>query len=594
MELEPGVTILLFMVNQLRSSGVSDIAIVTRPDFADILKKEYPSLRVVLIRDEDSFGNLYSAYVGCREFSPPLLLLMSDHIMEKRILRRMIKRAKNSQKAFTLCLDRKPSLKTAEEGLKLSLYEDRVVETGKELIPTYGIDTGVIFCGPRSLQYMEKAVKEYGKEASLKEAINLAAADNDVDFVDMTGLLWKDIDTSSDLEAAREIYYEILRRDLIKPSDGLVSRLLNRSISTRISLYLYKRGLFIHPNIVSLISFIVAVLGAAIIPAGFFLIGGLLIQLASILDGIDGEVARLYKATSAQGEVFDNILDRVADIAVIAGIAVASWPLSELDTILSVVAASSATLVSQTTHMLSRLNIEVENLRKIPATRDARLFSVFICAAAGYPLYSVYYIAFTSPIFVIAGLVLLSRASLTWSLPMPGREKREAWPRLAVELTTKGSVRSVILNTFRLTIGLLVTKLLLPPFADIVIMESPVTLEVASLQPLAEMAVIVYFGSKIIVSSGILVENVSSQLVHRLRLTSTVIRETISDTSYLLFALVLWIYSWSLSTLPIAGPYILKSLTPVTAIIIIYLVYRLVDRLYKTYKEALEDEISAK
>ncbi|MEM1973140.1 MAG: CDP-alcohol phosphatidyltransferase family protein, partial [Nitrososphaerota archaeon] len=353
-------------------------------------------------------------------------------------------------------------------------------------------------------------------------------------------------------------------------------------------------GLVIHPNIVSLISFIVAVLGAAIIPAGFFLSGGLLIQLASILDGIDGEVARLYKATSAQGEVFDNILDRVADIAVIAGIAVASWPLSELDTILSVVAASSATLVSQTTHMLSRLNIEVENLRKIPATRDARLFSVFICAAAGYPLYSVYYIAFTSPIFVIAGLVLLSRASLTWSLPMPGREKREAWPRLAVELTTKGSVRSVILNTFRLTIGLLVTKLLLPPFADIVIMESPVTLEVASLQPLAEMAVIVYFGSKIIVSSGILVENVSSQLVHRLRLTSTVIRETISDTSYLLFALVLWIYSWSLSTLPIAGPYILKSLTPVTAIIIIYLVYRLVDRLYKTYKEALEDEISAK
>ncbi len=594
MELEPRVTILSFIVDQLRNSGVSEIAIVARPDFVDIFTEVDPSLRVVLIRDEDSFGNLYSAYMGCKGIGPPLLLVMSDHIMERRILGRMIKRAKNSQKAFILCLDRKPSLKTAEEGLKLSLYGGRVVETGKELTPTYGIDTGVIFCGPRSLQYMEKAIKEYGKEASLKEAINIAAANNDVDFVDVTGLLWKDIDTPSDLEAAREIYYEILRRDLVKPSDGLVSRLLNRRISTRLSLYLYKRGLFIHPNIISLISFIVAALGAAAIPAGFFLIGGLLVQLASILDGVDGEVARLFKATSAQGEVFDNVLDRIADIVVIAGVVAASWPLSTLDVILSIVAAAGATLVSQTTHMLSRLNIEVDSLRKIPATRDARLFSVFICAAAGYPLYSVYYIAFASTIFVIAGLALLFRGSLTLPWPTTRGERREAWPRLAAELTSKGAIHSVILNTFRLIIGLLVTRLLLPPFADIAILSYPVALDVESLLPLAEMAVIIYFGSKIIVSSGILVERLSASLVHRLRLTSTIIRESISDTTYLLFAMVLWTYSWSLSTLPIAGPYIVKSLAPVTAIIIIYLVYRLADRLYKTYREALEEGISAK
>ncbi|GBC70923.1 Bifunctional IPC transferase and DIPP synthase [Candidatus Calditenuaceae archaeon HR02] len=594
MELEPGVSILSFIVNQLKSSGILDIAIVTMPDFADIFKEISPGLRIIQIKDEDSFGNLYSAYIGCEEFSLPLLLVMSDHIVERRLLRKMIKRAKDSQKAFILCLDRKPSLKTAEEGLKLLLHEGRVVETGKELTPTYGIDTGVIFCGPRSLQYMEEAIKEYGKEASLKDAINLAAANNDVDFVDVTGLLWKDIDTPSDLEAAREIYHEILRRDLVKPSDGLVSRLLNRSISTRISLYLYKKGLFIHPNIISLISFIAAALGATAFPAGFFLVGGLLIQIASILDGVDGEVARLFKATSSQGEVFDNILDRVADIAVIAGVAAASWPLSTLDAILSIIAAASATLVSQTTHMLSRLNIEVDNLRKIPATRDARLFSVFICSAAGYPLYSVYYIAFASAIFVIAGLVLLFRGSLTWSWPMPRRRRSEAWPRLALELTARGAVHTVIVNAFRLTIGLLVTRLLLTPFADIVIMENHVTLEVATFLPLAEIGVIIYFGSKIIVSSGILVELASAKLVHRLRLTSTIIRETISDTTYLFLALILWTYSWSLGTLPITGPYIVKSLAPATAIIIIYMVYRLVDRLYKAYREAIEEEISTK
>lgn len=594
MELEHGVSILSFIIDQLRSSGVSDIAIVTIPDFAGIFREINPDLRVIQIQDDRPFGNLYSAYIGCKEISPPLLLLMSDHIMEGRMLRRIIERAKDSQKAFILCLDRKPSLKTAEEGLKLSLHEERIAMTGKELIPIHGVDTGVIFCGSRSLQYMEEAVKKYGREASLKEAINIAAVNSDVDFVDVTGLLWRDIDTPSDLEAAREIYYEVLRRDLVKPSDGLVSKFLNRNFSTRISLYLYKSGLFIHPNIISLTSFIVAVIGAAVIPTGFYLIGGLLIQIASIIDGIDGEVARLFKATSVRGEVFDNILDRIADIVIIAGIVVACWPLSILDMILSIIAAAGTVSVSQTTHMLSRLNIGVESLRNIPATRDARLFVVFVCAVAGYPLYSIYYIASTSIIFVAAGLILLFKGSLTWTWLVQRRGRHEAWPHLAVELTTKGAINTLIANTFRLIIGLLVTRLLLSPFADIVVLEAPITLEVASLLLLVEMAIIIYFGSKIIASSGILVEHISSKLVHRLRLTSTIIRESINDTTYLLFALVLWTYSWSLRTLPIVGSYTIKSLAPITAIIIICLVYRLLDRLYKAYREALEEGISAK
>jgi len=45
-------------------------------------------------------------------------------------------------------------------------------------------------------------------------------------------------------------------------------------------------------------------------------IGGLLIQAASVIDGCDGEVARLKHRSSPRGAWLDTVLDRYADMAV--------------------------------------------------------------------------------------------------------------------------------------------------------------------------------------------------------------------------------------------------------------------------------------
>ena len=50
------------------------------------------------------------------------------------------------------------------------------------------------------------------------------------------------------------------------------------------------------------------------------LLAGVVIQLASIIDGCDGEIARLKYRSSRFGAWFDTVLDRYADVAIAVGI----------------------------------------------------------------------------------------------------------------------------------------------------------------------------------------------------------------------------------------------------------------------------------
>ena len=81
------------------------------------------------------------------------------------------------------------------------------------------------------------------------------------------------------------------------------------------------------------------------------LMGGIIAQIASIIDGCDGEVARLRFATSRYGAWLDAVLDRYADAALLASIAAniesvsphpAAWLLALAATLGSVMNAYTA------------------------------------------------------------------------------------------------------------------------------------------------------------------------------------------------------------------------------------------------------------
>src|SRR5207249_3389156 len=78
----------------------------------------------------------------------------------------------------------------------------------------------------------------------------------------------------------------------------------------------------ITPNQVTLIAFAVAVAAAAAFAVGAPIAAAMLVALASVLDGSDGEVARLTYRSSRFGGFLDAVLDRAADGMLFTGAAI--------------------------------------------------------------------------------------------------------------------------------------------------------------------------------------------------------------------------------------------------------------------------------
>ncbi len=114
-----------------------------------------------------------------------------------------------------------------------------------------------------------------------------------------------------------------LVRTLRKASDGPISRNFDRKVSGLISRGLVRTPL--SPNQITIIASLVGLGGAVLLGLGGYwacVIGAALFVLSTILDGCDGEVARLKFRESAFGYHLDLVLDNVVYVGVFIGIAV--------------------------------------------------------------------------------------------------------------------------------------------------------------------------------------------------------------------------------------------------------------------------------
>ena len=100
--------------------------------------------------------------------------------------------------------------------------------------------------------------------------------------------------------------------------NGWVSRHLNRRVSVPMARLLAQTPAT--PNQVSVGALLIAIGSMAAYIAGVGYLGGILAQISSIVDGADGDLARLKGITSAFGGFFDSVLDRYADSAVLLGL----------------------------------------------------------------------------------------------------------------------------------------------------------------------------------------------------------------------------------------------------------------------------------
>jgi 1L-myo-inositol 1-phosphate cytidylyltransferase / CDP-L-myo-inositol myo-inositolphosphotransferase len=243
---------------------------------------------------------------------PTFLLVCGDHAFSQGALRPLAEAG-----GPAVLIDEDPAPEAWAEGTRVAVDDGRVRAFGKSL-PDPAIDCGAFLLDRRVFDAYR--VTSGRGDHSLAGAVTAMGRTSPIRAVHLPGGgWWQDIDTPEDLRVAKHR----LRQSLAKPTDGPVSRYVNRPISTRITMALSPAR--IPPAAFSVFTALVGLWAAWSLSASRAVVGGIAVQAASILDGVDGETARLQWRASARGALLDDLLDRMVDAVIVAGVALWLW-----------------------------------------------------------------------------------------------------------------------------------------------------------------------------------------------------------------------------------------------------------------------------
>ena len=251
-------------------------------------------------------------------FQDNFVLLMADHMFDPELLRMLIKQPLGKG-GVTLVVDSNTGNGHVDmdDVTRTEVENGKVVNIGKSLKSFNGFDTGIFLCSTGLFEGLERSITESG-DSTLTGGVMKLSSEGRLNAFDIQERFWIDVDQPKDMDKAEHAIITQLRK---KPNDGPVSKYLNRPLSALISSYLVKT--FITPNLISIFSFVLSLVSATLFAVGGYptlLAGGFLAQFASIIDGCDGEVARLKYLESDFGGWFDAVLDRYSDAFFMKGI----------------------------------------------------------------------------------------------------------------------------------------------------------------------------------------------------------------------------------------------------------------------------------
>ena len=192
--------------------------------------------------------------------------------------------------------------------------------------------------------------------------------------------------------------------------DGYISKYVNRKVSEPIARLLVKTRLT--PNQVTWGAFGIALLSFVSFILGQNIIGGGLAQLSSIVDGVDGSLARLKGMSSTFGGFLDSVLDRYADILIVLGLTL--WSVAnEVYPGIWLAGFLAITGTICVSYTRSRINPEHRHLfdkgLKSLASRDIRLFLIMLGGIAGQGYICLIIIAALTNLVVLYRLIYIYR-----------------------------------------------------------------------------------------------------------------------------------------------------------------------------------------
>ncbi len=192
--------------------------------------------------------------------------------------------------------------------------------------------------------------------------------------------------------------------------DGYISKHINRKMSEPMARLLAKTK--VTPNQMTWAAFGIALLSFISFVLGYNIIAGLLVQLSSIVDGIDGSLARLKGMTSEFGGFLDSVLDRYADILIVLGLTL--WSLAhETYSGIWLAGMLAITGIICISYTRARINPNHRHLFdtgfKSLASRDIRLFLIMLGAVIGQAYFCLIVIAVLTNVVVFYRLIYMYR-----------------------------------------------------------------------------------------------------------------------------------------------------------------------------------------
>jgi 1L-myo-inositol 1-phosphate cytidylyltransferase / CDP-L-myo-inositol myo-inositolphosphotransferase len=408
-----GVSLVERAVRRMLGSGMEEVLVVVGyhagpvAAVVDRIRGLRPGqVRIVLAEQWES-GNGASLAAAVPRLGAEELFVVStaDHVFGEGALDALVRSGEPA-----VIVDPEPSPRVWDEGTRVRIRYGEAVTFSKQLDEP-AVDCGVFVLSPEIFECQRQAAQE--GDATLAGAVTRFAHRRALRAIPIArGSWWQDVDTPEDLKECRLL----TRRSLIKDTDGSVSRYLNRPLSTRVSVWLSPARL--SPDLLSWIAVLVGLVAAAFLSVGLGIVGGVLAHVTSVLDGMDGEAARLQMRASPRGALLDGMLDRVADAAILAGLGL--WALdaapSPAVVLLLTVAASFGSLMSMaskdriTAHGLPHANERA--LSWLLGGRDGRLLLVTIFGILGLPLAGLAAITATSLLTLTLRLFAVRRLSV--------------------------------------------------------------------------------------------------------------------------------------------------------------------------------------
>jgi 1L-myo-inositol 1-phosphate cytidylyltransferase / CDP-L-myo-inositol myo-inositolphosphotransferase len=401
-----GLSLVERAVRSLLAAGLERVLVVVGHDAGPVAtvvgRLGHGRVKVVYApRWADGNGASLAAVQGEVQGEALFVLLTADHLFGEGGLDRLL-----AAGAPAVLIDPAPDQPAWAEGTRVRVVEGDVVAFGKHLDEP-AIDCGAFLLPLEVFGRQHQAVSE--GDYSLAGAVTRLAQTRPLRAVALpAGCWWQDVDTPQDARAARVG----LRRSLRKDADGPVSRLLNRPLSTRLSMVL--APLRPAPDLVSLVAFGLGLAGAALLAAGQGLAGGLLVHASSVADGVDGEVARLQLRGGPRGALLDGLLDRVGDAAILVGLGL--WALDGHDAggmlVLTVAATTGALLSMASKDRAAALGLPPAPERALGwllGGRDGRLLLVAVGAVFGAPVAALAAVTVTSALSLGLRVAFLRR-----------------------------------------------------------------------------------------------------------------------------------------------------------------------------------------